>query len=191
MRQDSRKRVELFARKYDIGSTLKGDVERLDKVFHLWIRPILEEVEEALEPLQRLFARTYWGSHIRIAEARPVFPAGNVFSEQNWEQTKQSYIVTPGFRLSNDRMLELRVGLTLTAFAGRGSAFSMQLRMTWTLSGEDVEFAADIDGVSIGGCDRRVLYSGLDVVDPAGDPSALVICRAMMTEIEHRSAEQG
>ena len=184
---DSRKRVELFARKYDVRASLKGDVERLDKVFHLWIRPILEEVEEGLEPLQRLFARTYWGSHVRIGEAQPIFPAGNVFTEKHWGQTKQSHIVLPGFRLSNDRILELRVELTLTAFAGRGSAFSMQLRMTWMLGGEDVEFATDIDGGSIGGCDRRVLYSELDVPDPAGDPSAVVICQAVMDEIDRRS----
>ena len=187
---DSRKESELFARKYSMGAPAKADVERLDNVFFLWMRPVLAEVEEGLAPLERLFAKTYWGRHIRIGEARPTFPTGNVFTETHWGQTKQSHIVLPGFRLSNDRMLELRVGLTLTAFAGRGRAFSMQLRMTWKLGGEDVEFAADIDGGSIDSCNRRVPYSELDVPDPAGDPAAVVICRAVRDEIDRRSGEQ-
>ena len=185
---DSRKEVELFARKYDVGAPAKPDVERLNQVFHLQMRPVLEEVEEGLDPLRRLFARTYWGSHVGIGNSQPVYPAGNVFTQAQWEQTKEEYILTPGFWLADARALTLAVGLTLTAFAGQENAFSMQLQMTWKLDGKGFEFTAAIDGEPVAAASRRVRYTELDVPGHAADPVATVISRSVVDEIDRRTA---
>lgn len=182
---DSRKEVELFARKYDVGLPAKPDVERLNQVFHLQMRPVLEEVKDGLSPLSRLFARTYWGSHVGIGNSQPVYPAGNVFTQVQWEQTKAEYILTPGFRLAGARTLTLRVGLTLTAFVGHEDAFSIELQMTWKLDGKGVDFTAGIDGESVAAASRRVRYAELDV--PGTDPVATVICHSVMKEIDRRT----
>ena len=117
---DVDKEIAVFVRRNRASAPSPSDLEVLDDIVRTWIRPMLERAEKALQPLDRLFARSHWASFIRRGRHRaPV--AGNMFTKKGWERTRERYIVKPGFRITDEQPIELGRQLAIPSVHGARS----------------------------------------------------------------------
>ena len=186
---DVDKEITLFVQQNKGGLPRKSDVEVLDNVFHRWFCPIQERIEGTLEPLCQLFRSKYWGSYAKVGQNNAGL-VKNALKIGQWERTKQTRILSSGFRITDEHPIELERQFRFADYTGRGvGGFSVKLSLAWTLEGEGASFRAEIDGQPIASADRRVRYSELEVCDFDVDRTVDVICEAMMDEIARRSEE--
>ena len=183
---DMDKEMELFVRNRRGPEPNKSDLEVLDNVFLLHVRPTLDRLEGALEPLFQLFRSNSATSHVGLAQHG--VSAGGLFEIGNWDRTKQNDIVTLGFRLDDEHPIELRHEFQFYDYTGNGnSSFYVALAVTWRLGSEKFSFEAAINGTPLTAIGYRISYSELEGRDAGVDHTVEAICRCMMDEIDRRS----
>ena len=202
---DTAKEMELFVRSRRGPDPSKSDIEILNDVFLMHVRPTLDKLESSLEHLSQLFRAYHRVSYIGQHQHQGI--DGELFSEFEWEWTKQNHIVKRGFKLSDERQIELREEYRFDDYTGGGnSRFDLILYIAWKLGGEGFSFEAVIDvkpltavslrrfpeGFSkkrhrLTPIDLHVSYSELDGRDAEVDHTVEAICRCMMDEIDSRS----
>ena len=153
----------------------------------MYVRPTLDKLESRLNRLSQLFRSYRSVSYIGQHQYQGI--DGKPFSsELGWRLTKRQCIVKRGFKLSDERQLELREEYRLNDYIGGGnSSFDLILSIEWKLGGEGFSFEAAINGNLLTAIDRHILYSELDDRDAELDHTVEVICRCMMDEIDSRS----
>ena len=184
---DMDKEMELFVRNRGEAEPNKSDLEVLDNVFLMHIHPTLDKLESRLNRLSQLFRAYRSVSYIGQNQYQGI--DGKPFSSEiGWTLTKRQRIVKRGFKLSDERQLELREEYRLNDYVGGGnSSFDLILSIEWKLGGEGFSFEAAINGNLLTAIDRHILYSELDDRDAELDHTVEVICRCMMDEIDSRS----
>ena len=182
---DVAREMELFVRSKRGPEPNKSDLEVLDNVFLMHVRPTLDRLKDSLEPLFQLFRSNNAISYLEIAQHKV---NGSLFEGRNWKRTKQSHIVTLGFNLSDDRQIELRQEHRFNNYIGSGnSSFSLILSIVWKLGGEGFSFETEIDGKPLTVVGGRIPYSDLDGQNAEVDHTVEAICRCMMDEIDSQS----
>ena len=181
---DMDKEVELFVRRKRGPEPNKSDLEVLDNVFLMHIRPTLDKLESRLNRLSQLFRAYRSVSYIGQHQYQGI--DGKPFSsELGWTWTKQQYIVKREFKLSDERQLELREEYRLNDYIGGGnSSFDLILSIEWKLRGEGFSFEAAINGNPLTTIGHHIPYSELDGRDAEMDHTVEAICRCMMDEID-------
>ena len=183
---DRVKEMEVFVRSKAEPEPHKSDLEVLDNVFLMHVCPVLERLDRRLEPLSKLFRCYSATSYIAKAEQR--VNSSSLFEIGNWDRTKQSHIVVPGFNLSDKQYLSLQRQYSFQDYTGRGdSSFDLILYVTWGLGGKGFSFEVSINGPHISEMSHRIAYSALNDRDPEVDRTVDRICKAMMNEIVSRS----
>ena len=182
--EDTTKDLELFVRSRIKPEPQRSDLDVLDSVFRLHLRPTLDRLEIVCHRLSELF-RTYYVVSL-IGESQMM--RGSVFRSDSWEQTKQQHIVGQGLKLSDGRQFHLRQDWRFEDYRGRGgSSFRLTLSVMWGLGGEGYSFEAVIDGKLVAEMGRLIPYSGLDEADLEVDQAVDRIYKAMKGEIVSRS----
>ena len=188
--EDVGKEIALFVRRNRAGEPKASDVELLDDVVSQRIRPTLNRVKKELEPLGQLFADTSWQFFVKGGQGGGVQGVG-LFESRLWESVKETYVVLPGFRLSNEKRLRLESRSLWRHYTGRGGkTFSLELSLIWELDEGGVLFSVEIDGKPIALSSQRVRYADSLAHDPEADRTVDMIGEAMMAEIARRSGEQ-
>ena len=183
---DMVKEMELFVRSKEAPEPHKSDLEVLDNVFVTHVCPVLERLDSRLEPLSKLF-RCY-SAISYIAKAQQTVNSSSLFEIGNWDRTKQSHIVVPGFNLSDKQYLSLQRKYSFQDYTGRGdSSFDLILHVAWRLEGKGFSFEVSINGPHISDISHRIAYSALNDRDAEVDQTVEAICRRMMDEIDSRS----
>ena len=179
---DTAKEMELFVRSRWGPDPSKSDLEILDNVFLMYVLPTLDKLENALDHLSQLFRDyhriSYIGQHQSIG--------GGLFSASDWERTKREHIVKRGFKLSDERQIELKEEYRFNDYTGGGnSSFDLVLSVAWILGCKGFSFEVALNGP----CEisHLVAYSDLNDRDSAIDRIVDKICRCMMDEIDRRS----
>ena len=189
---DIDKEIALFVRR-KIGVSLKtSDLERMDSVVHQWIRPTLKRLERSFEPLRDLFLPDYWGRSVDFWSSLSGASQRQVGLDlfEDWEKTKQTLVVKPGLRITDEDEVELGREFNFRNYMGRGlQGFHMKLSVTWRLGRDEVSVAAELDGEPITSWSRSVSYSELDARDVEADPTIDILSKAVMVEIGRRSEE--
>ncbi len=181
---DTTKEMELFVRNKRGPEPNRSDLEILDNVFLMHVRPTLDKLEGALDHLSQLFRDYHRISYI----GQNQIIGGGLFSVSDWERTKQEYIVKRGFELSDERQIELREKYRFNHYTRSGnSSFGLILSVGWRLGGEGFLLEAAIDGKPLTAIGHQIAYSELNSRDVAMDHTADGICRCMMEEIDSRS----
>ena len=182
--EDSAKDLELFVRSRRGPEPQRSDLEILDSVFRLHLRPTLDRLENVLHRLSELFRARHIISRIGSNQMM----GGGLFARDQWEQTKQQHIARRGLKLSDERQLLLRENCRFEDYTGRGdSSFGMTLSVIWRLGGEGFSFEAAIDEKPLTETGRLIPYSELDERDLELDHTVDSLCRAMKNEIVRRS----
>ena len=157
-------------------------------MFHLLIRPTLDSVEKGFDFLRKLFRDNEWSSFSHVGRHR-VGHSANLFANEQWEDTRQS-IVTPGFRLSDHRQVDLSRKFFFKDYVGQGTrGFSLTLSLTWKLNEGGVSFEPTISGEPVRSAGYLVDYSAMAAHVAEVDRTVEAISQAMMTEIARRSKE--
>ena len=166
-----------------------SDVETLDAVYRTHIRPTLDELTQALDPVEDALFRSAWqSSHIKLGPTWSIM--GGFLKADVWERTKEQYFVSPGFALSNDRLTELGGEFTLSGYTGKGGAdFSVSLSVIWQLAANGVTRSVSIDGDRAAQLDLTVPYSELNVRGPELDRVVAEVMKALMARIASLSTE--
>ena len=181
---DTAKELELFVRSKQEPEPHKSDLEILDNVFLMHVCPILERLDRRLKPLSKLFR--YYSASSYIAQAQQTVDSDSLFESGNWERTKQSHIVIPGFELSDKQYISLLRKYLFQDYTGRGnSSFDLVLSVAWRLGGKGFSFEVALNGPRE--ISHLVAYSELNDRDSAIDSIVDTICRYMMDEIDGRS----
>ncbi len=187
---DVEKEVALFVRRHRGDAPNKSDVEVLDSVVDQWIRPTLARAEIVLDPLRQLFHTSRWRTRAKAGQPE-VSLSRNRFEKKQWERTRQTYIVKPGFRMTDDQPVELAAELSFANYIGRGrSGFGVTLSMAWTLDEVGVSLVAEIDGQAIASSAQRVRYTELEERNAEADHTVDTISQALINEIARRSSER-
>ena len=166
-----------------------SDIRILDSVYGAQVLPILEELRSTVEGgIARLFGSSSSTSYLSIGGRSD---SSRVFLEAGrWEEIKQSHVIGPGFKLSEDRKLKFTCEHHLNGYVGRATTgFNLVISLVWTLDASGFSREAVIDGHAISDLSDRIEYSELDVRNTDSDRVVVGICRKIMDEINKRSGE--
>ena len=165
-------------------------VETLDIECSAHIRPTLDGLESMFRPfVHQLFRAVYPGFSVGYGQRR--VDVGGFLEAGNRESTKNQYVVTPGFRLHDDRPLELKHSYRCQGCTGRGrNDFNLSLSVEWELGGESFSRCVTLDETPIADLEDRIPYSELDAPSAAVDCTVAEITASAMREIDRLSNER-
>lgn len=200
---DMDKEMDIFIQKRRGPAPNSSEVEVLDLVFLQYVKPVLEKLDRLCERQgSELFDRYLPKKYARLGSSEGV--SDDVFGTDQWERTKEEYLVKPGFELSDAQQVELGTEYRFHGYVGEGSqGFDLILSVVWKLGSERFSFKAVIDGnpfTAVGlrrfpqssvkerrhltVIDLHIPYSELDSRDAEVDLTVEAICRCMMDEID-------
>ena len=165
----------------------KGAVDILDTVYHRHIRSTLDALEPSLaHHVAQLFRSWHQSSFVVFGEYN--VNSSSLLETGRWEQTKTDHIVKRGFRLSDQRPLEITCRYTFGNYAGSGNGdFSLVASVTWSLGAGSVTRKVVIGDVSISKLNTRIPYSELSSRSARIDQMVAGILTGIMKHIESRS----
>lgn len=195
---DMSKEIDIFVRNKRQWTPKRTDLETLDSVFFTHIHPTLDRLEKRIEHLSPLFRRYSAILCIDIEHHKNTSNVVNLGTVNNsitpsilfdgWELVKQKHIVTPGFTLSDERILGLKRQYQFDDYVGSGNrGFVLNLSVVWKLGREMFSLEIAIDGKQLSDIEHTAPYTEIDV--HAADLNRTVdsICQCMMDEIDSRS----
>ena len=205
---DMDKEMDVFIQKRRGPAPNSSEVEVLDLVFLQYVKPVLEKLDRLCERQgSELFDRYLPKKYARLGSSGGV--SGDVFGTDQWERTKEKYLVKPDFELSDAQPIELGTEYRFHGYVGVGSqGFDLILSVVWKLGSERFSFEAEIDANPFTAVDHRrfpqsfvfvkerrhltvidlhIPYSELDSRDAEVDHTVEEICRCMMDEIDSQS----
>ena len=139
-----------------------SDVATLDAVYRTHIRPMLDELASDCNRIgEELFRGFNQISYVTLGHNES--NSSSLLETRNWEQTKNQYIVTQGFKLSDDRQIKLRHDCRFSGYTGTpGKEFNLVLSVEWTFGSEGFSQIVVIDGNSITHLGTLINYSELE-----------------------------
>ena len=163
-----------------------SDIRILDSVYGTQILPTFEELKAAFERgIARLFSSSSSTSYLGIGgqeDTEVSLEAGH------WEELKESHVIGPGFKLSEERKLKFTHEHLFSHYTGRENvSFDMVLSVTWTLDASGLSREVAIDGNTISDLADRIKYSELNVRGADADRLVVGVCRKIMDEIDRRT----
>ena len=187
--RDVDKEVALFVRRRRGGPSAKRDIDILDNVFFLLVRPTMDALDARLAPLSSLFRHRY--ESCRVGTGTGETNSGSLFEKENWQKTRQQYLVAPGFRPSDERPLRLGYEVRFSDYAGRGKpGFGMTIDVAWSLAADECRWEATIDGRTESGLAGSMPYAALDRPPDGLDDWTAKVCRLAMDAVDRKSGIQ-
>ena len=188
--QDIDKEVALFVRRRHGGPPTQRDIDILDNVFFLLVRPTMDALDARLAPLSSLFRKRYEtcrvGTGAGRADSNPLF--SSAFEKRRWQKTRDNYLVAPGFRLSDSRPTVLGYDVRFSDYVGRGNpGFGVTIAVAWSLAADSCRWEVTIDGSPQPDLAGSMPYAAL-----AGPPDGLEdwtakISRLMMDAVDRKA----
>ena len=143
-----------------------SDINTLDVVYNTRISRIIRDLQDTLVPFERLFRDIYQQSYISVGQHRT--NSSGLLASGNWERTKSQYIVTQGFKLSEDKPLNIEHQFVFRYYTGSQEiASDLVLSILWRFAGESLSRTVTINQEAIAELEESILYSELEarVVD--------------------------
>ena len=127
------------------GPPAASDVEALDTLFRLHVRPTID----ALEPRCKGIGETLFASYTTrssVSAGEGALHGGSVLDVQKWEETKSSFLLRGRFEPSDDRPAALKHEFRFRNYIGAGSpGFDTQVELSWTMKTGGVTRTVSID----------------------------------------------
>ncbi len=166
-----------------------SDVETLDTVYRTHIRPLLDGLESTCRLLgEQLFRVFRQSSYIKLG--RQTSNSSALLEVRNWESTKRQHIEIQGFKLSNERSLEIGHHCTFNGYTGVGNNdFNLSLSVTWKFDRDSVSRSVTINNIIDPQLEAHTNYAELDIMRVDVDNTVSDIAQQLKTQIESRSGE--
>ena len=139
------------------------DLKTLDAVYAAHIRPTLDRLDSTCRLLgEELFSRFTKSGYAKRGPHGGV-QGTSVLDASSWETTRHDYLIDRGFRLSDDRRIELKNDYIFTGYTGSsGVDFDIRLSIKWSLGSDHLTRSVAINEGQLGGLDASIPYSRLD-----------------------------
>ena len=166
------------------------DVAILDEVYGTHISPALDGLGAICTSLGELFRDVSQVSYVTAAGRES--NSGSLLEAWNWERTKNQYIVTQGFRLSEDRPLTLGHECRFHGYTGIGSnEFDLAFTIEWSLGGKGVRRTLKLDGEPVPELESSIDYTELSSSTAETDRVLAETMSIVMTRIDELSKDPG
>ena len=166
------------------------DVRTLDAVYRTFLRPTLEGLDSVCRSFEDLFRDLSQTSYITTGKHES--NSSGLFKIENWERTKNRYIVAQGFKLSEDRLLKLRYDCRFYGYTGiGGNEFDLVLAVEWKLGRVSVSRNVIVDGTPIPQLEVSIIYSELDTRSADVDHTIAEVTNSIMLRIDTLSNGSG
>ena len=138
-----------------------SDIDRLDEVYMTRILRVIWDLQDALVPFEKLFRDIYQQSYISFGQHR--INSSELLTAGNWDQTKSQHIVTQGFKLSEDKPLNIEHRFVFRDYVGiQEIASDLVLSISWKLAGESLSRTVTINQEAIAELEESIPYSELE-----------------------------
>ena len=163
------------------------DIDILDRVYRMHVRPTLDAVDGALkEHVAQLFRGCFPSSTIEFGRSN--LGSSGLLEPGRWDQTRTEFFAKPGFSLSDDRPVKVTHTFRLSAYNHPGDAdFGITVALLWTLESEGFSRNATVNDMADPKLEQRIPYSDLETRSPRADGASSAILSAVMREIENHS----
>ncbi len=187
--RDVDKELEVFVRRRQGEPPEKRDIDTLDKVAALHVQRTVEALTERLKPLSSLFRRRSENWTIRHGTTN--VSTGGPFRKDVWERMKGEYVVTTGFRLSDETEIVLTYEVVFADYVGRGNlGFGMTMAVAWSLGAEGFRWETNIDSQPKADLGGSLHYKALSGPPGELDDWTARVCRVTMDAVERQSGTQ-
>ncbi len=161
-----------------------ADIDVLDQVYRLHVRPVLDAVNHALkEPAARLFRDCRADSTVGFGGSKPA--SSRLLDPGNWERTRTELLAQPEFSLSDDRLVRITHTCRLAGYCRPGEAGSSVLvTLRWSLGTDGFVRTATVNDTAVPGAGQQNRYADLDTRSPRADSTSSAVLRAVMSEIK-------
>ena len=165
-----------------------ADVNTLDTVYNTRILPILLDLEDALTLFERLFRRFHQGSY--ISSGQHSVNSSELLKAGYWERTKEQYIVTQGFRLSEERPVTIEHRYVLGDYAGSSErVFDVVLSISWKFDDESLSRTVTVNQEAVAELEVSTLYSELETRTVDKDMAVAKIMTYVMQQVVSLSGD--
>ncbi|MXW42266.1 MAG: ATP-binding protein [Acidimicrobiia bacterium] len=159
------------------------DVDNLDAAYRYQIRPTLDALESRLSRLgNSLFQSFRQGTS--VSKGTLTVNGSNLLLPAHWEKTKNEYVLSAGFVLSDDQPLEIRAEFGFNNYTGLGKTkFSMSLTIKWVFRSSCVRCHVTLDSTPISTLDITIEYSYLQTAPSNTDRVVTEVITALLAQI--------
>ena len=164
------------------------DLKTLDAVYATHIRPTLDGLDSACRLLgEELFNRFTKSGYAKRGPHGGV-QGTSVLDASSWETTRKNYLIDRGFRLRDDRRIELKNDYIFTGYTGSsGVDFDIRLSIRWSLGSDYLTRSVAINEGQLGELDASIPYSRLDKERVDMDHVVAQVLQYLLAEIADRS----
>lgn len=178
--------IAAFAQATIVPAPSESDVGILDVAYSKHIRPMVEALGAALGDMKTLFRGIDERSYVEFKG--PGVEGQGVLAADGWEHTKNTYIVVPEFKLSDQSPLTIKHRISLNGYLHGGTDFNVVVSCIWILDADSMSrgFAIYNEPLDEFGTER-IGYAELDVRSPRIDRVCATVLRQVRNEIEARA----
>lgn len=185
-RFEANQEMAAFVQDHVLPAPLESDIDILDSIYNKHIRPMLDGLEATLgqHDAEKLFSEITGISYAEL-EGEPI----NYFElseAEQWEQSKNLYILKGKFRLDDKRSLKITQTLNFrrpSSYEDTGLFFSVSL--IWSLDDKGFTQSVVIDDASDPQLSDRIPYSEMSAYRARVDRTCSAILRVIMDKIEN------
>ncbi len=147
-----------------------NDVEIVDIAYRAHIRPTLDALEPYCSQLGESLFRRH-GQNCRVTPRGAGGASGShLLQASEWENTKSSYILSPGFKLDDEAPLTIGWEYNLSDYTGIGHrSFRLKLAIGWSLGLSALTRHATVGGTPIAALAAAVQYQHLETTSVDAD----------------------
>ena len=167
------------------------DVEALNTAYARHIRPTLDGLEPTLSPLaEGLFRNAGQQTYVTFHDVTS--NSSSFLEPQNWERLMNQTIVKEGFGLSGSQPIEVKHCYLFRDYSGRGrKGFDVNLSILWTLDGEQLSRAVEINEARIPELGDSISYAELAQGNPGVDQLVAEVGGRIMRRVGELSNASG
>ena len=182
--------IVTFIRKRQGTELRDRDIENVDKVYRSIVRPTLDGLETTIS----LLGENLFGDHSRTG----YFTLGPLtrsslgqLETRNWEDTRRDYVMRVGFKLNDERPLEIRQEFRLNEYLGVGlPGFNVRLSISWSLGQDQLSQTVAINDTALGEFCKSFPYSEIETHATEVEATFNAISRSLLETIDLLSVEQ-
>ena len=182
--------VALFVRRRHGGPPATRDIDVLDNVFFLLVRPTMDALDARLAPLSSLFRKRYGNCQIDAGTGE-TSSSSTLFEKRSWQRNRDEHLVAPGFRLSDARQIVLGYEVRFSDYVGRGDpGFGVTIAVAWSLAADSCRWEATIDSKPEPDLAGSMPYATLSRPPDGLDDWTAQISRLVMDAVDRKAGTQ-
>ena len=186
--EDLDKEISIFVREKRSDMPTRSDIETLDAIYELYVRPTIEQLNRRMDPFSGLF-RVYEATSSIHAGERQI-GGGAILDRGAWRSFKEESLAGSEFVLGKPDITLIRQ-YRMADYCGEGrEGFTLRLWMQWNLGRDGRRFEVQLNGPRIDEACHNISYARLASEPPGVRDRVETICRAVMEEIAHQARQE-